>query len=101
MGQRAGTYTMPVDDALRFFVKQAISPDDLGLRLFLQRSSRGTLRFTVDTEQAQEDAKLDFLSFHHPMIRSISDYYMRHQDELHPASYLRLQSPDLERSKYL
>jgi hypothetical protein len=86
---------------LRFFIKQAIPPDDLGLRLFLQRSARGTLRFTVDTEQAQEDAKLDFLSFHHPIIRAISDYYTKHHDELHPASYLRLQSPDLDRGKYL
>jgi hypothetical protein len=92
---------MPVDDSLRFFVKQAIPADDLGLRLFLQRSARGTLRFIIDPEQAQEDVKLDFLSFHHPMIRAISDYYTKHQDELHPVSYLRLQSPDLEKGKYL
>jgi SNF2 family DNA or RNA helicase len=99
--EQDGTYTMPVDDSLRFFVKQAIPADDLGLRLFLQRSARGTLRFIIDPEQAQEDVKLDFLSFHHPMIRAISDYYTKHQDELHPVSYLRLQSPDLEKGKYL
>jgi superfamily II DNA or RNA helicase len=99
--EHEGTYSMPVDDTLRFFVKQAVPADDLGLRLFLQRSGRGALRFTVDPEQAQEDAKLDFLSFHHPLIRAISDYYAKHQDEMHPVSYLRLQSPEFESGKYL
>lgn len=94
-------YRMQIDEKLRFSVKQEVPADDLGLRKFLQRSARGNLEFTTDSELAQANPKLDFLSFHHPLIRTISSYYQKHEDELHPVNYLTLQHNDIKPGKYL
>ena len=48
------------------------------------------LRFTINSETAQQDAKMEFMTFHHPLIRAITYHYNEHLDELHPASHIKL-----------
>jgi superfamily II DNA or RNA helicase len=85
-------YILTVTDELRTFVRSRIPYDDLGLRLFLNRSTRGTIKMTIDSELAQQDRKIDFLTFHHPLIRAITSYYNEHPVELHPVSHVRLKT---------
>lgn len=84
------TYTLTMDSELRNFIRGRVPAEDHELRLFLNRSSRGTLRFTINPETAQQDAKMEFMTFHHPLIRAITTHYNEHLDELHPVSHIRL-----------
>ena len=93
-------YDLRVTDELRQLVRNSIPGGDYGLRLFLSRSASGQLRFTTDPELAQEDRKLEFLTFHHPLIRAIKRYYDGHETELHPVSYIRVSSSDVPPGPY-
>src|SRR5439155_19908005 len=64
----AGLYTLRVTPELRQFVRDSVPSSDLGLRLFLQRSSSGEVRLTIDSELAQANQRVEFLTFHHPLI---------------------------------
>lgn len=90
--ETTGLYMLTVSEDLRLFVRSKIPSDDLGLRLFLNRSARGNIKITIDSKFAQDDRKIDFLTFHHPLVRSITSYYNEHADELHPVSHIRLNS---------
>jgi hypothetical protein len=93
-------YRLAVTEDLRQFVRGEIPSDDLGLRLFLARSSRGELVFTNNSETARDNRKMEFLTFHHPLIRAISRYYDQHRTELHPVSYVRLRTQGLPAANY-
>lgn len=96
-----GLYVLRLDEGLRAFVREAIAPGDLGLRLFLQRSNRGEVQITTDPEQAQRNRRLEFLTFYHPLVRAVNQYYDSHSDELHPVSHVRLASSNIPRGKYV
>lgn len=87
-----GLFNCIVNDELRFFVRKKIPSDDLGLRLFLNRSSKGSIKMTTDSKLAQEDRKMDYLTFHHPLIRAITYHYDEHTSELHPVSHVILKT---------
>lgn len=84
------TYALTMDGELRSFVRSRVPAEDHELRIFLNRSSRGTLRFTISPEMAQQDAKMEFMTFHHPLVRAITSHYNEHLDELHPVSHVKL-----------
>jgi hypothetical protein len=93
-------YRLAVTEDLRQFVREGIPSDDLGLRLFLARSNRGEIVFTTDPEVARDNRKLEFLTFHHPLVRAISGYYDQHRMELHPVSHVRLVTREIPTSTY-
>jgi superfamily II DNA or RNA helicase len=94
-------YRLVVTEDLRLFAREAIPSDDLGLRLFLARSNRGEIVFTTSSEVARDNRKLEFLTFHHPLIRAISKYYDQHRTELHPVSHVRLATQEVPPATYV
>jgi superfamily II DNA or RNA helicase len=83
-------YQLTVNEELRLFTRQRVASNDLGLRLFLNRSAYGSIKITTNPEIAQEDRKIDFLTFHHPLVRAITSYYNENSNELHPVSHVKL-----------
>ena len=43
---------------------------------------------------------MEFLTFHHPLIRAITAYYDEHPTELHPVSYVQVASAMIPRGTY-
>ena len=93
-------YMLRVTQELTNFVRRAVPFNDLGLRLFLQRSSSGEVTFTIDSDIAQTNQRMEFLTFHHPLIRAITAYYDEHPTELHPVSYVQVASAMIPRGTY-
>lgn len=83
-------FNLNVSDDLREFVRSHCASKDLALRLFLVRSINGSVTLTTDAKNAMDDSQIEFLTFYHPLVVSITSYYSQHEDELHPVSHVRL-----------
>jgi superfamily II DNA or RNA helicase len=93
--EQTQVFTLRVSDELRQFVRNAVNVKDYGLKLFLKRSAEardGELLFTTNAEVAQARPEIEFLTFHHPLVRAVKQYYDEHEGELHPISYVRVRS---------
>lgn len=93
-------FELRVDDGLREFVRRAVPSVDVGLRMFLHRSDRSPVRLTTSQGRAEEDREVEFLTFYHPLIRAVSQYYNEHRSELHPVSYVRVRSGEVPAGTY-
>jgi superfamily II DNA or RNA helicase len=93
-----GTLTTP--DALILAVRRHAASSDPLLRLFLQRTLRGECRFTLDSQRANEDPSLEFITGHHPLIQSIVAHYRIARSELHPVSIVRIAATDVTPGSY-
>jgi hypothetical protein len=96
-----GVYLLRFDATFRSFLRMALPPEDLGLRAFYRRCRHDEVPFTVDHETADANKALDFLTFYHPIIRAIKNYYAEHQDELFPVSSLRITHPSIQAGDYI
>jgi len=45
--------------------------------------------------------QIEFLTFYHPLIVAITNYYTQHDDELHPVSHVRLLTSKFEKGVYV
>ncbi|MGH8013073.1 MAG: SNF2-related protein [Candidatus Binataceae bacterium] len=90
----ANVFSVRVSDELRQFVRDARIPaKDYGLKLFLKRSAEAPneeLIFTTSPEIAQARNGIEFLTFHHPLVRAIKHHFDEHEADLHPVSYVRV-----------
>lgn len=100
-GGAAETYRLIVDDDLRGRLRAAIPADDLGLRQFLQRSGRGEVVFTTDPEVAQTNRRLEFLTFYHPLVRTVNQFYDENPRELYTVSHVRVETPEVSAGRYV
>lgn len=81
-----------VTDPLRWFVRSSLGIEDAGWLEFQQRTGRGVLEFTTDSQLAQQRPSVDLLTFYHPLVRSVAKYYSENPAELHPVSAIRVAS---------
>ena len=96
-----GIWSVPVSDSLRWMVRKRLGQEDPRWFQFQRRTASGRLRFTVDTDIAQERHEIDLLAFHHPFIAAIAAHYAENASELHPVSWIQLRSDELPSGKYL
>jgi SNF2 family DNA or RNA helicase len=96
-----GVYLFHFDEPFRSFLRSALLPEDLGLRGFYRRAKRDEVQFTINQELADANKGLDFLTFYHPVVRAIKSYYTEHEEELFPASSLRMDHPSIPTGDYV
>ena len=94
-------YHLDVEPSLRQLVIQSVPGEDLGRRQFLARAMSGAITFTIDQVLANERRELEFLTFHHPLIRAVRRYYEQHGDEIHPVSYVAMESDLIPAGRYV
>ena len=93
-------FTLDVNNELREFVRDRNKMNDLALRLFLVRSAYGQITITTSSKIATENNQMEFLTFYHPLIVAITDYYSQYEEQLHPVSHVRIPSADLRKGTY-
>ncbi len=95
-----GLYRLKVSEDLRQLIIRSVPAEDLGRRQFLARSASGEVLITTDQNYAERNGSVDFLTFHHPLVRSVKGYYEEHGGELHPVAFVGLRSDRVPPGKY-
>ena len=83
-------YELTVTPELERFVVEHVDDNDPQLFAFRRRCGKGMLRVTFDSEKAERERDLDFITSHHPLVRGIVRYYEHCPEELHPIAKIQL-----------
>lgn len=94
-------YRLRVSEPLRQLVVRSVAAEDLGRRQFLTRSTAGEVTLTIDQAVAEARRDIEFLTFHHPLVRAIKAYYEEHGGEIHPVSYIALRTDRVRPGRYV
>lgn len=86
-----GLFRLRVTDALEDFVRRSSEEGDLLLHQFLQRSTKGRVTVTFQSDLAAENPDVEFFAAHHPLIKAVKHYYDLHLEQLHPVARIRLE----------
>lgn len=97
---RESVYRFAFDEPFRGFLRATLAQEDAGLRSFFRRCRRNEVDITTDPVVADRDKSLDFLTFYHPVIRVIKEYYSMHPEELFPVSRVSLTYDGLKPGDY-
>ncbi len=83
-------YELTVTPELERFVVEHVDDNDPQLFAFRRRCGNGAFRVTFDSERAERERELDFITSHHPLVRAIVRYYEHCPEELHPIAKIQL-----------
>jgi superfamily II DNA or RNA helicase len=88
--QKDGDYELTVTTDLERFVVENVDTDDPQLFAFRRRCGKGAIPVTFDSERAERERDIVFITSHHPLIRAIVRYYENCPEELHPVAKVEL-----------
>jgi SNF2 family DNA or RNA helicase len=83
-------YELIIPDDLYEFVRQQRNQEDPLVIQFLVKTSRGRVLVTFDSDIAYRKPEIEFLYFHHPLVRGIVSYYEKHKDEISPVTKIEI-----------
>jgi len=83
-------YELIMPDDLYEFIRQRKNLDDPLVIQFLAKSTRGKIIVTFNSDIAYRKPEIEFLYFHHPLVREIVNYYEKHKDEISPVTKIEV-----------
>jgi SNF2 family DNA or RNA helicase len=93
-------YELIIPDDLYELIRQRRSLEDPLVIQFLAKSSRGRVTVTFDSDRAYRKPEIEFLYFHHPLVRVIVDYYEKHKDEISPVTKIEIMRSEYPSGDY-
>ncbi len=98
--ESATVFEMRINEAVRDFVRTPLPRTDPGLLRFLERSSRGRLTVTFDSEEAMTNRRAELITSSYPMVRAIAKRYDDEPSLVHPVTAVSVASNAVPPGEY-